>query len=102
MKKVFTIYLKNFRVIHHIVFTSATFGILEMSSFIFPQNQLLFKLDSLSTLLQIIILFFCCYLNEIALNKAGITDEFMKCKLENFLKSQSQIKKSNEKDDVKL
>jgi hypothetical protein len=82
MKPLFKFYLKNFRVIHHIFFILMTFGFLKLLSLGFTFYDVVFTLTPFGTFLQVVILCLCFYFNEKALNKVGLTDEYMSNELE--------------------
>jgi hypothetical protein len=82
MKTLLKLYLKNFRVIHHIVFILMTFGFLKLLSLVIPIYNVIFTLTPIGTITQVILLSLCYYFNEKALLKAGLTDEYMKSELE--------------------
>jgi hypothetical protein len=84
MKNLFSFYLKNFRAVHHIVFILMTFGFLKIISLIFPFYEVIFKLDGYGVFLQLVTLAFCFFFNEKALNKVGITDDYMSDQLVKF------------------
>ena len=86
MKLLLKFYLKNFRVIHHLVFISMTFGFLKILSMIILILDNVFKTTPSGTFLQIIVLSLCLYFNEKALNKSGLTDDFMNGELEKIKK----------------
>lgn len=86
MKSLFKFYLKNFRVIHHLVFISMTFGVLKILSMILPFYEVIFKLNPFGVFLQLVTLALCFYFNEKALNKAGLTDEYMNREFEKLEK----------------
>lgn len=86
MKNLFVFYLKNFRVIHHILFIIMTFSILKLMSLIFTPIEIIFSMNSFGLSLQLITLVLCFYFNQKALLKAGLTDEYMKSELDKFNK----------------
>ena len=91
MKKLFVFYLKNFRVIHHILFIIMCFSVLKLISLFFTPLNLVFTVDLLGLFLQLVTLTLCFYFNQRALDKAGLTDEYMNSELEKF-KQKKEIK----------
>lgn len=84
MKKLFVFYLKNFRVVHHILFIVMAFVSFKLASYIYNPFNAIFQFNPFGTFLQIVILCLCFYFNERALKRAGITDEYMSQQLKNF------------------
>lgn len=82
MEKVLVIYLKNFRVIHHLFFISLTFGSLKIISVFFSFFEPIFTINSFGIFLQLCTLLLCFHFNEKALSQSGLTDEFMLNELE--------------------
>jgi hypothetical protein len=77
-----TFYLKNYKSIHHIVFIAMTFGFIKLLSLFINAFDLVFTISKSGLFLQAIILIACYFLNEMAMKKAGLTDEYMSNELD--------------------
>ena len=87
MKTLLKFYLKNFKFIHHLFFIVLVFSTLKLLSFapflgwIF---DVIFQPGLLGLIFKIGILAYCFKVNPIILEKAGLTDDYMKEELENL------------------
>lgn len=91
MKTLLRFYLKNFKVIHHSVFILMVFGTLKLCTFL-PLigwcYSLIFQPNLIGLFFQIGLLITCFKINPHMLEKAGLTDEYMKEQLDNLDKNQ--------------
>ena len=93
MKKLLKFYLKNFKFIHHSLFIILVFSTLKLLSFapllgwIF---DVVFQPGLLGLIFKLGILAYCFKVNPIMLEKAGLTDDYMKEQLEKLDKKNSK------------